>query len=101
MLSPVRLLDGTLPVRPPGADSTGSTAPLQYGFGIRTETQNGRRFVLHTGGIDGFEAQSGSYPNQRISIAAIINSGRTENDDGRNAAPIQAVFEEAARIGFG
>jgi CubicO group peptidase (beta-lactamase class C family) len=98
MLTPVRLTDGTLPVRPPGADPSGSTAPLTYGFGIRTETQAGRRLVTHTGGIDGFQSELASYPDQQITIAVMTNSGRAEAGPNPNQEALQAALREATRI---
>jgi CubicO group peptidase (beta-lactamase class C family) len=100
MLAPVRLTDGSLPARPPGADPSGSTDPLRYGFGIRTENRNGRRMITHIGSIAGFSADLTSFPDQRTSIAVLINSGPTEGDN-RNSRMIYAAVQEAARIALG
>lgn len=98
MLTPVRLANGTLPVRPPDADPSGSTAPLTYGLGIRTETQAGRRLVTHTGGINGFLSELTSYPDQQITVAVMINSGKAETGPNPNQEALQAALREAARI---
>ena len=98
MLNPVRLADGSLPVRPPGTDPSGSPAPLTYGLGIRTETQAGRRLVTHTGAINGFLSELTSFPDDHITVAVMINSGRAETGPNPNQEALQAALREAARI---
>jgi CubicO group peptidase (beta-lactamase class C family) len=44
-----------------------------YGLGVVSMTSNGRRVILHGGGIDGFNTQLSYYPDTRTTIAVLSN----------------------------
>ncbi len=48
-----------------------------YGFGLAIESYKGHRMVHHSGGIDGFIAEMGWMPKQRIGLVILTN--RTAN----------------------
>jgi len=73
MATPHRLKDGALPkaAQPPGAKDPART--VEYGFGLQTETVEGRRAVGHGGGINGFASALQTFPAEGISCAVLIN----------------------------
>jgi CubicO group peptidase (beta-lactamase class C family) len=60
MTSPSRLEDGT---------------PLSYGLGMQLNTDvRGRRFMGISGGVDGFRAEVGWYPDAQMAVVVLVNS---------------------------
>jgi CubicO group peptidase (beta-lactamase class C family) len=55
----------------PVALNDGTTYP--YGFGWQLDPHNGHRQVHHGGGIPGFGAQFAKFPDNRLTIIAIVN----------------------------
>lgn len=74
MVSPGRLRDGRLAsVTAPAVED--GIPRSDYGFGIATRVQQGRRMVGHGGSINGFNASLQSYPDQRTTIVLLTNTG--------------------------
>ena len=48
--------------------------PTDYGFGLSVANVQGRRLVLHTGGLPGFSAQNFVFPDDGIAIATLANT---------------------------
>jgi hypothetical protein len=61
-----------------------------YGFGVGT--RNNRRYIAHTGGIEGFAAHISRYPDDSATIIVLLN-----NDE----APANQVAGDLAAILFG
>ena len=102
MLAPVRLNDGSLATIETDADTVAAWGTLRYGMGIAMGNTGGRPLVTHTGSINGFLSQLTSYPEQRVSVAVIINSGRAdEARAGANEKALRAALREGARIALG
>ncbi len=59
MISPATLADET-------------TVP--YGFGLGLESFEGRPMIAHGGGINGFLSWLAYFPDQRVSVAVVINA---------------------------
>jgi D-alanyl-D-alanine carboxypeptidase len=74
MLSPGRLQDGTLPMAASGSATNGEKKTVEYGFGLGMGAANGRRFVGHSGGINGFLSQIRSFPADKISFVWLVNT---------------------------
>lgn len=75
MIEPSRLKNGQLSgtVMQPGPSWQGS---FEYGFGLAiSKDEEGRRIVRHNGAISGFNAFMRSYPEQRISVVLLANTG--------------------------
>lgn len=52
------------------------TVALHYDLGWLDETfRDGRRFLWHSGGIDGFSAVMGFFPEEKLGFACLTNSG--------------------------
>lgn len=51
------------------------TTPFKndYGFGLISKTVNGRRVILHNGGIDGFNTYMAFYPDTRVVVIVLSN----------------------------
>jgi CubicO group peptidase (beta-lactamase class C family) len=65
MTSPSRLEDGT---------------PLSYGLGMQLNTDvRGRRFMGISGGVDGFRAEVGWYPDAQMAVVVLVNSNGPGN----------------------
>ena len=73
MTTPHRLKDGALPKAAQGPDAKGEARTVQYGFGLQTDTVEGRRAVGHGGGINGFASMLQTFPAEGISSAVLIN----------------------------
>lgn len=50
-----------------------SGAGSQYGLGIGVLMQNGRRVLVHSGGVSGFTTQNMIFPDDRVAIIALVN----------------------------
>jgi CubicO group peptidase (beta-lactamase class C family) len=77
MLEPARLIDGRLASAAragPAAAAATSEPPSNYGFGITTGEQKGRRTIGHGGSINGFNASLTSYPDQKVTIVVLTNT---------------------------
>lgn len=75
--------DGLFP-----ADLQPDTASLHYAMGWLVEVfRDGRRLVWHSGGIDGFAAFVGFFPEERIGFAVLNNRDRA---GGRFNVSVQA-----------
>lgn len=99
MMTPGRLKDGTLPLAKMDPEKDEPAKPMEYGFGLALGDLDGKRWVGHAGGINGFSSQVRSFPAQQVSVATLVNS-----DFGGNATAYQAtegVRDAAARIALG
>jgi D-alanyl-D-alanine carboxypeptidase len=95
MLTPGRTTSGELPTRP-GADAAAPRVPVQYGFGLYSGATSGRRFLTHAGGIPGFTSTLRSYPDDRVTLAMIVNSdGGSEGNVGRFMNEVRQAVEQA------
>ena len=77
MLAPGRLTDGRLATAAragPAAAAPSSGPPSNYGFGITTGEQKGRRTIGHGGSINGFNSSLTSYPDQKVTIVVLTNT---------------------------
>jgi CubicO group peptidase (beta-lactamase class C family) len=63
-----------------------------YAYGWGVGTRNDRRFIAHTGGIEGFSAHISRFPDERATVIVLLN-----NDE----APSSAVANDLAAILFG
>ena len=50
-----------------------SGAGSQYALGIGVLMQNGRRVLVHSGGVSGFTSQNMIFPDDRVAIVALVN----------------------------
>ena len=73
MMTPIRLNDGSLPTANLGPAKDSKPTTVEYGFGVEMGTYEGRRYVEHGGGINGFSAQLRSFPAEQISVACLCN----------------------------
>lgn len=78
MLTPATLTDGSLPMQ--------GGSPIRYGLGLSIGEAAGRSLISHSGGIQGFSAYLGSYPNDGLTVATIVNV-----DGGPAGARVQAM----------
>ena len=102
MTTPGRLANGALPTRPSGPQAGAPPQTVEYGFGIRVGTENGRRIAVHTGGINGFQSELKSHPAERVSVACMINvGGGLLGPDGPEGQAMRAMIAEGARIALG
>ncbi|MBS0393354.1 MAG: beta-lactamase family protein [Proteobacteria bacterium] len=76
MLTPGRLANGSLPPTPAGmAAITGNAdKPMEYGFGLMFGDFEGRRYVEHDGGINGFVSALRSFRTERVTVAMLVNT---------------------------
>ena len=97
MLLPARLRDGSVPmaVQAAGAPKT----PVNYGFGLFMDSFQGHATVGHSGGIFGFASDLRSFPQEKTSVAILINT----DGSGRKATPtnIKAIEDTAALAALG
>jgi CubicO group peptidase (beta-lactamase class C family) len=63
-----------------------------YAYGWGVGTLNNRRYIAHTGGIEGFAAHISRFPDERATVIVLLN-----NDE----APASAVAGDLAAILFG
>ena len=92
MLTPVMLRDGQ-----PAFEHRG-TEPLQYGLGLALGTAGAWPLMSHGGRINGFTGHLRSFPDARLTIAALYNSDGSGM--GRFSAGQKAIRLEAARLGL-
>ncbi|QQQ17945.1 beta-lactamase family protein [Brevundimonas vitis] len=78
MLTPATLADGSLPMQ--------GGSPIRYGLGLSIGEAAGRSLISHSGGIQGFSAYLGSYPDNGLTVATIVNV-----DGGPAGARVQAM----------
>ncbi|HEV2532767.1 serine hydrolase domain-containing protein [Phenylobacterium sp.] len=71
MLTPATLADGSLPMQP---GRKGEKTAVRYGFGIALNPIDGHRAVAHGGNIHGFASNLETLPDDRLTIAMIINA---------------------------
>lgn len=83
MLTPARLVDGSLPVD--------GGSPVQYGLGISIGKAGGRDIVYHSGGIHGFGSYLGTYRAEDLSIATMVNVNGGMALSGRLRAIREAI----------
>ena len=74
MIEPARLSDGRL-TSLGRKDKQGATPPAEYGLGLTIDRQKGRRFIGHGGSINGFNAWIQSFPEERLSVVLLTNTG--------------------------
>lgn len=67
MVKPALLKTGQLPTAP------GGKSPLKYGFGLSPSEFEGKTRISHDGGIFGFTSILQSFPDQKVTVAAIMN----------------------------
>ena len=96
MLTPARLKNGKLPDDPPWPDAPkdAPVLPMKYGFGLFFGEFDGRGYVEHDGGINGFISHFRSFWPQRVTVAALVN---TDLDTPAKSERIQAVRDAAVR----
>lgn len=51
-----------------------------YGYGLGTGTLGGHRKVAHGGGINGFRSQLAYYPDDRLTVVVLCNTGSANPD---------------------
>ena len=64
----------TTPIPLPGGKAQ------SYGFGLGVGTFSGHRIISHNGGINGFNAQLASYPDDSLIVAVLVNVESGEAD---------------------
>ncbi|MEO7964766.1 MAG: serine hydrolase domain-containing protein, partial [Gemmatimonadaceae bacterium] len=64
----------TTPIPLPGGKAQ------SYGFGLGVGTFSGHRMISHNGGINGFNAQMASYPDDSLIVAVLVNVESGEAD---------------------
>ena len=102
MLAPVRLANGELPTRPASRAPDAPRQTVEYGFGIRSGTEEGRRYAVHTGGINGFLSELKSYPAEGVTVACMINiDGGELGPDGPSGTALRAMIALGAAIALG
>lgn len=76
MLKPARLKDGKLPAMPAelAAMQGGTSKDVEYGFGVAMGEFEGRRYVEHNGGINGFMSALRSFQSDKVSVALLTNT---------------------------
>ena len=101
MLTPARLKNGQLPDAPPRPDAPkdAPVVPMKYGFGLFFGEFDGRDYVEHDGGINGFISQFRSFWPQQVTVAALVNTDGLDTPEKRER--IQAVRDAAARAALG
>jgi hypothetical protein len=65
-----------------------------YGLGLAIESYKGRKMVHHSGGIDGFIAEMGWMPRERIALVILTN--RTANPLGQIVS--RQVYDQLLRL---
>lgn len=97
MLTPARLKNGALPdaPSPPGAAPDAPKKPMKYGFGLFFGDFEGRDYIEHGGGINGFISRFRSFWPQEITVAALVNTDAL--DTPAKAERVAAVQDAAAR----
>lgn len=80
MTQPARLVDGRLASAAraaiPGITPTQAAALAgDYGMGIMVRSIKGRRSIGHGGSINGFNASLNSFPDDRLVVVALTNTG--------------------------
>jgi CubicO group peptidase (beta-lactamase class C family) len=58
----------------------GAAVKSHYGFGLTADTTVGHRSIKHNGGINGFSATNAWFPDDRLSVTVLTNSGRSLPD---------------------
>ena len=80
----------------PGVLVSGEEAPYGYGLGLAEE--HGFAKVSHGGGINGFRAQLAWYPEPRLGIAVLMNSGAGRPGVLENRIARHVLGQEQPRI---
>jgi CubicO group peptidase (beta-lactamase class C family) len=80
MITPARLNNGTLPMRPPSPDKAAKPElePIRYGFGLQIEAFEGRRMIGHN---NGFVSALHTFPDQRTTVAILVNGDGADRPD--------------------
>ena len=73
MMTPAVLNDGKAPTQP---DGKGGRQPVYYGFGVQFGEFQGKRFVTHSGGIQGFSSILETFEDQGLTWAMMVNTDR-------------------------
>ncbi|MDT9600672.1 serine hydrolase domain-containing protein [Sphingosinicella rhizophila] len=90
MIEPVKLKNGSLSGTARKPDPAGRP-PSEYGFGLSMRTEDGRRVIGHGGNINGFNSYTQNFPDQKVSIAVLANTGgRPAGEAGTKIA--EAIF---------
>ncbi len=71
MITPARLIDGSLPTQP---TKDGARRPIRYGLGVFLAGEGGETEISHGGAIDGFTASLFSLSGPDVSVAALVNT---------------------------
>ena len=80
----------------PGVLVSGEEFPYGYGLGLGEE--HGFAKVAHGGGINGFRAQLAWYPEPRLAIAVLMNSGSARPGVLENRIARHVLGQEQPRI---
>lgn len=94
MVEPARLGDGRPTSLGRVGEKEGKPQP-EYGLGLAIDRQSGRRLIGHGGSINGFNAWTQTFPDQRLSLVLLTNTGGA----AYAVAPklTEAVFEALER----
>lgn len=92
MFTPVMLHDGQ-----PAFENRG-TEPMEYGLGVALGVNGGLPLISHGGRINGFTGHLRSFPDARLTVAALYNSDGSGM--GKFSAGQKAIRLEAARLGL-
>ena len=74
---------------PDGAAARGA---MKYGFGLAADTLAGHKVITHGGGIPGFISANAYFPDAKLSVTVLTNSGAGRAD---------ALLAQVARATFG
>jgi hypothetical protein len=54
--------------------------PLRHGLGLQLNTDaHGRRYIGHSGAVDGFAAEASGYPDVQMAVVVPLNSNGNLN----------------------
>ena len=70
----------------------GAAAPAKYGFGLFRDTLAGQKVISHGGGIPGFSSANAWFPDAKLSVTVLTNSG---------SAPSDRLMAQLARLALG
>lgn len=99
MATPGHLSNGNLPDMPPAIAAVAGTdaKSIEYGFGIQMGSFEGRRFVEHNGGINGFLSALRSFPAEKVSVAVLVNTDSfAKPEDAKRVFAVRDAAAQAA-----
>lgn len=69
-----------------------NNAPIYYGLGWELRTQNGKRWVYHSGGMPGFVTDFMRYPDQKLTIIVFTNLSEKHADARKIVRAVAPMF---------